>query len=456
MQNFKSKDLSNSPRTDGEAENLASVGHAVHYPNTPIFSDTLHLLDDISSLVNLKAAFKKVKANKGAPGIDKLSVSTVNDNLSFYLDLIHSQLRTRKFKPSPVKRVLIPKPSGGNRALGIPIVLDRIVQQAILQIINPFFDEQFSDYSFGFRKGKSAHQAVKVAQKFVCSGKKITLSVDFKRCFDMINHNLLINQLRNRISDKRVIHLIALFLRAGIMDGNQLSSNLRGTPQGGPLSPLLMNIFLHQLDLWLSQRGFSFVRYADDLTVFLGSSRAAHRLFDNLARFVERKLKLPINQDKSSINSLYTSILGFRLKSNGQLSISKDNIRSLKFKIRRLTKRNLPWSIPFIIKRLNAILRGWFHYFKIASAKRIFREIDSWIKHRFRAKFLKQFKRKKSIFKRLSKRIHPHLARAIAFSHKGLWRLSMSFPMHRAYNNHFFYWVLHLFSLSVAYKRSLM
>ncbi len=237
------------------------------------------------------------------------------------------------------------------------------------------------------------------------------------------------------------------------MDGIHLSSSTKGTPQGGPLSPLLMNIFLDLLDKWLSKRGFSFVRYADDLTVFLGSTRAAHRLFDNLSLFVEKTLKLPINQDKSSVNSLYTSILGFRLKCDGQLSVSKDNIRSLKFKIRRLTKRNLPWSLPFIVKRINAILRGWFHYFKIADAKRIFREIDSWIKRRLRAKRLKQFKRKKTIFKRLSKRVHPNLARAIAFSHKGIWRLSKSFPMHRAYKNRFFLRVLHLFSLSIAYKR---
>ena len=452
MQHFKSKDLSNGCGALSEAEILASVGHVVNYPNTPIHPDTVHLLDDISSRDNLNAAFKKVKANKGAPGIDKLSVSAVKDNLSFYLDLIQGQLKTMAFKPAPVKRVFIPKSSGGKRALGIPTVIDRMVQQALLQIINPLFDPEFSDFSFGFRKGKSAHQAVKLAQKVVKDGKSVTLSIDFKRCFDMINHDLLINRLRNRISDKRVIRLIALFLRAGILDGNILSKNTKGTPQGGPLSPLLMNIFLDQLDIWLSKRGFSFVRYADDLTVFLGSSRAAHRLFDNLRAFVETTLQLPINHDKSSVNSLYTSILGFRLKCNGQLSISKDNIRSLKFKIRRLTKRNLPWSIPFIIKRLNAILRGWFHYFKIASAKRIFRELDSWIKHRFRAKFLKQFKRKKTVFKRLSKRVHPHLARAIAFSHKGLWRLSKSFPMHRAYTNRFFHWVLLLFSFSIAYK----
>ena len=453
MQNFKSEDLTNFDRVDGEARNLASIGHAVNYPNTIIHPDTLHLLDDISSLDNLKEAFKKVKANKGAPGIDNLSVSAVKDNLSFYLKEIQDQLKTMSFKPSPVKRVRIPKPSGGERALGIPTVIDRIVQQAILQIIVPFFDSKFSDQSFGFRKGKSAHQAVKTAQIFVKDGKNVTLSIDFKQCFDMINHNLLIHQIRKRISDKRVIRLIALFLRAGIMDGIHLSRSTKGTPQGGPLSPLLMNIFLDLLDKWLSKRGFSFVRYADDLTVFLGSTRAAHRLFDNLSLFVEKTLKLPINQDKSSVNSLYTSILGFRLKCDGQLSISKDNIRSLKFKIRRLTKRNLPWSLPFIVKRINAILRGWFHYFKIADAKRIFREIDSWIKRRLRAKRLKQFKRKKTIFKRLSKRVHPKLARAIAFSHKGIWRLSKSFPMHRAYKNRFFLRVLHLFSLSIAYKR---
>lgn len=453
MQNFKSEDLSNCSEALGEAEILTSVGHAVHYPNTLTHSDTLHLLDDISSLDNLMAAFKKVKANKGAPGIDKLSVAAVKDNLSFHLELIQEQLKTMTFKPAPVKRVYIPKPSGGKRALGIPTVIDRIVQQAIAQIISPLFDPHFSEYSFGFRKGKSAHQAVKTAQKFVTDGKNVTLSIDFKQCFDMINHDLLINQLRNRISDKRVIRLIALFLRAGIMDGNQLSANTKGTPQGGPLSPLLMNIFLDQLDKWLTNRGFSFVRYADDLTVFLGSPRAAHRLFENLVTFAENTLKLPINQDKSAVNSLYTSILGFRLKCDGQLSISKENIRSLKYKAKRLTKRNLAWSIPFITKRLNSILRGWFHYFKIASAKRIFRELDSWIKRRFRAKLLKQFKRKKSIFKRLSKRLNPRLARAIAFSHKGIWRLSKSIPMHQAFRNSFFNWVLQLFSLSISYKR---
>jgi group II intron reverse transcriptase/maturase len=452
MQNFKSEDLSSCSESPGEAEILPSAEHVVHYPNASIHSDTLHLLDDISSLDNLMDAFKKVKANKGAPGIDKMSIAAVKEDLSFYLNQIQEQLNTMTFKPSPVKRVYIPKTSGGKRALGIPTVIDRVVQQAIAQIISPLFDPNFSEYSFGFRKGRSAHDAVKTAQKFVQDGLKATLSIDFKQCFDMINHDLLINQIRNRISDKRVIRLIALFLRAGIMDGNQLSSNTKGTPQGGPLSPLLMNIFLDQLDQWLTQRGFSFVRYADDLTIFLGSPRAAHRLFENISAFVEKKLKLPINQDKSSVNSLYTSILGFRLKCDGQLSISKVNIRSLKHKVKRLTKRNLAWSIPFITKCLTRILRGWFHYFKIASAKRNFKEIDSWIKRRLRAKLLKQFKRKKSIFKRLNKRINPRLARSIAFSHKGIWRLAKSIPMHQAYRNSFFNWVLHLFSLSIAYK----
>lgn len=453
MQNNMSKELFNSLGVDGEAKHFSDVEHKVNYPHTTLYTDTLHLLDDISSLDNLKKAFKKVKSNKGAPGIDKVSIEAVQKNLGNYLTQIQEQLQNQSFKPSPVRRVNIPKKTGGSRALGIPTVIDRIVQQAILQVLDSIFDANFSDYSFGFRKGRSAQSAVKTAQDFVTTGKKVTLSIDFEKCFDMIDHNRLINQIRKRISDKRVIRLIALFLRAGVLENNVFSTTHKGTPQGGPLSPLLMNIFLHQLDSWLVERGFSFVRYADDLTVFLGSKRAANRLLSNLTSFVDQKLKLPINIEKSSINLLYTNILGFRLKCDGQLSISKENIRALKVKIRGLTKRNKPWSIPYTIKRINSVARGWFHYFKIASAKRIFREIDSWIKHRLRAKLLKQFKRKRSIYKRLSKRISKRLAKSIAFSHKGIWRLSHSFPMHVAYTNKFFHWVLHLFSLSIAYER---
>lgn len=446
--------ISNLDETKGETLNLYSTEHMVNYPNTPINIDTLDLINKIAHKDNLIKAFRKVKLNKGSPGIDQMAVSDVSNDLQNIIVALQTGIINGSFKPAPVRRVEIPKKSGGNRQLGIPIVIDRIVQQAICNVIEPFFDPNLSDYSFGFRKGRSCHMAVKQAQSFILDGANVSVSIDLRRCFDMINHDLLINQLRKTISDKRVIRLIAKFLRAGIMVKGKLLPSSIGTPQGGSLSPLLTNIYLNLLDKEIHTRGHKFVRYADDIIIFLRSKRAAIRVFESISKFIEDKLKLPINIDKSIISALYTSFLGFRLKCDGQISISKDNIISLKNKVRFLTKRNRSLSLQAIANQLNSLIRGWFHYFKIASAKRVFREIDAWIRRRIRAKILKYCKRKRTVFKLLAKRIKPSIAASLAFSNKGIWRLTKSVPMHMAYKNTFFFKYLGLFSLLYQYKLS--
>ena len=439
----------------GETLISYSLEHAVNYPNTPINFYTLDLTEKIANKSNLLKAFHKVKANKGAPGIDKVTIEQVHGNLDEVLENLQQCLMDGSFKPTPVRRAEIPKKTGGSRQLGIPIVTDRVVQQAICNIIDPLFDRNFASGSFGFRKGKSCHMAVKKAQSFIEDGYKVAISIDLQHCFDMINHDLLINQLRKVISDKRVIRIIAKFLRAGIMVDGKVTPSTLGTPQGGSLSPLLTNIYLNQLDKELEKRGHKFVRYADDILIFVRTPRAATRVFASISKFIEIKLRLPINTDKSKISALYTSYLGFRLKCDGQISIAKENIANLKNKVRFITKRNRAWSIKFIIKMLNRVIRGWFHYFKIASAKRVFRELDSWMRRRLRTKILKYCKRKRTVFKRLKRRISSSSAAAIAFSHKGIWRLSKSSPMHKAYRNRYFFKYLNLFCLYRQYVKSL-
>ncbi|ETR65633.1 MAG: RNA-directed DNA polymerase, partial [Candidatus Magnetoglobus multicellularis str. Araruama] len=338
---MQNKDLSFNPKENtGEALNALMIEHVVNYPNTTVNPSTLNLLEKIANSSNLKRAFKQVKRKKGSPGIDKMSVDFVNNNLTSILSDISAKLLDGSFKPTPVKRVAIPKQNGKTRNLGIPIVIDRIVQQAICQIIEPFFDQNFSEYSFGFRKHKSAKDAVKQAQAFITKGYNVFISIDLKQCFDMINHDLLFNQLRNVISDKRILKFIGRFLRAGISEKGYYSPSSKGAPQGGNLSPLLTNIFLDQIDKHLDARGLNYVRYADDITIFVKSPRAAQRVFDKTVLFIEKKLKLPVNQNKSKISSNYADILGFLIRCDNSVFIPSSKINNFKSKIRNITRRS--------------------------------------------------------------------------------------------------------------------
>lgn len=436
----------------GEALAHAAVAHAVNYPNAPVIPETLFLLEEVADIDNLRLAFKRVKANKGAPGFDRVSVNMVAADPERILTELSQKLLAEKYSPSPVRRVAIPKPDGSSRNLGIPIVIDRIVQQAILQILDPIIDPTFSDSSFGFRKGRSTKDALKAAQQHIDDGYDVTISIDLRKCFDNINHDLLFNALRKHLSDRRVLLIIGKFLRAGIWEKGITTPSDKGTPQGGPLSPLLANIFLDAVDKLLEQRGHRFVRYADDLTIFVQSPRSAQRVFDNITKFFEKKLKLEVNKAKSEINTNYTFILGFLLRCDNLLFIPAKKIAAFKAKIKAITRRQCGKSLAQVIHLINPLLRGWFHYFKLAQAKRLFRELDGWIKRRLRAIFLKQCKRKRTRFKRLSQRkIHPALVRAVAFSSKGIWRLARTGTLHTALNDQFFS-QNNLFSLSVAYQ----
>lgn len=392
------------------------------------------LMSKVASLANLKTAFKAVKRNKGAPGIDKRTISEVETSINEIITELHYALLNGTYLPSPVRGVEIPKSNGKTRQLGIPTVVDRIVQQAISQILSPIFEPYFSNQSFGFRPKRSAQMAIASAKDFVKQGKEWVVDIDISKFFDNVNHDIIMSKLANSISDKKLLKLIRKFLTAGMMLDGLCSKKGQGTPQGSPLSPLLSNIMLHDLDKELHYRGHAFVRYADDCNIYVASKAAAQRVLKSITKFLKQKLKLSVNLDKSAATSVIKrSFLGFTLLHDGKIAISKDSISRFKDKIRLITKRNRRIKIETVIRELNQATRGWFHYFKCSNSEKPFKLLDCWIRRRLRCYRIKQRKRKYSIKTFLEKLgLCTKLAWAIACSGGGWWKKSLSKPVHQA------------------------
>jgi len=401
---------------------------------------TTCLMEKICDPTNLNRAYKRVKANKGAPGIDGMTVDDMGKFIATHKERLRETLFTGTYQPQPVREVEIPKAGKGKRQLGIPTVIDRLVQQAILQVLQPIFEAKFSKSSFGFRPGRSAHQAVKQAQSHVQAGKDIVVDIDLEKFFDRINHDILMSKLARVIEDKRVLKVIRAFLNAGIMRQGVCIKRVEGAPQGGSLSPLLSNILLDELDKELERRGHSFCRYADDCNVYVKSLAAGKRVMDSLKQFLSKRLRLKVNEGKSAVSKVTErQFLGFRILQNSKINISEQSVEKMKNNVRRITKRNRGRSLERVITELNEKLGGWINYFKLIDRPEQLKGLDSWIRHKLRCYRLKQRKRSypKAIFL-IKLGVNPRSAWNTAKSGKGLWRLSRTPALQQAMSNAWF------------------
>lgn len=402
---------------------------------------TKHLMEKICNSSNLNQAYKRVKANKGSAGVDGMTVNDLRDWISKHKELLIESLLTGTYQPQPVLGIEIPKAGNeGVRQLGIPSVVDRLVQQAIHQILEPIFDPTFSESSYGFRPGRSAHKALKKAQEYVRAGYNIVVDIDLEQFFDRVNHDVLMSRLAQRISDKRLLKIIRRFLEAGVMKQGICSEKSQGLSQGGPLSPLMSNILLDDLDKELEHRGHKFCRFADDNNIYVRSLRAGKRVLESMRKFLEIRLKLKINEAKSGCAPVgERKFLGYRLLDDGRLAIAHHSIDRLRDKVRELTRRNRGVSLGKIISELNEKLRGWANYFRLTEMPSDLADLDSWIRRKLRCYRLKQRKKSKPITKFLiSLGVSANSARIIGGSGKGWWRLSMTPQLHKAMNNSWF------------------
>lgn len=398
------------------------------------------LLEEICEIRNLLEAFKLVKRNKGAPGIDGITISAFEQNLFQELAQLGKEVLDWTYKPTPVRRVEIPKPNGkGVRLLGIPIIKDRVLHMAIKQVLDPLVDPTFSPSSYGFRPGRNQQQAVKAAQEIVQSGKEFIVDIDLAKFFDRINHDRLIHRLGIHIKDKRVLRLIGMILRSGIMTDTGVTTPHEGSVQGSPLSPLLSNIVLDELDKELETRGLEFCRYADDCNIFVKTERAATRVMASIKKFIEKKLKLKVNEKKSKVaKSDRVKFLGMTIV-NGSIAISKAAINKAMEKVKLLTPRGTHLPIEKAMEQINIWFTGWSSYFKMTQFPIQLAAIEAHIRRRLRARFIRQQKRPRYLYRKLVKLgVGKTLASRTIYSHKGTWRLSHTRALEQAFPNRWF------------------
>ena len=404
---------------------------------------------------NIKQAYKQVKSNKGVAGIDQMPVG---EFAAWYAENEHtliSQLYVGNYQPQGVNQVEIPKPNGGGkRKLGIPTVTDRIIQQAIAQVLSPIYERKFSDHSYGFRPKRSAHQALKRGCEYVESGRMIVVDIDLKTFFDVVNHDRLMYRLSQTIGDKALLGLIRKYLQSGIMVDGVISQRTEGTPQGSPLSPLLSNIVLDELDEELERRGHKFVRYADDCNIYVRSQSAGERVMESISNFIEGKLKLIVNREKSQVCQVnQTKFLGYTIQKDGFLSIAKKSVDRFKEKVRTITKRNRGVKFEQVIAELEPVMRGWLNYFHCARCRSLLKELDSWIRRKLRCYRLKQCKRVITLQRFLESRgVSSWQSWILALSGKGYWRKSGCPQVHQALSNKWFDEV-GLYNLTLNYDR---
>lgn len=387
---------------------------------------TEHLMEEVTSRANLNRAYERVLANRGAAGVDGMTVRELYDWLIQHKQELIASLLDGSYQPQPVRGVEIPKPGGGMRQLGIPTVVDRLVQQAILQVLEPILDPTFSPSSFGFRPGRGAHDALTQASRYVAEGRTIVVDVDLEKFFDRVNHDILMSRLARRIGDKRLLKIIRRFLQAGMMQHGVCVERPEGTPQGGPLSPLLANLLLDDLDKELEARGHCFCRYADDCNIYVQSQAAGERVLASLTAFLEGKLRLRVNRQKSAVAPVMErKFLGHRLLADGTLTIAPKSLDRAKDRIREITRRNRGISFEQMVGELNVFLTGWVAYYRQAKAKGVLTDLDKWIRRKLRCVRLKQRKRAKSITDFLHGLGVPwHQCWTTAASGKGWWRLA--------------------------------
>lgn len=399
-------------------------------------------MEEVCERENCRQALARVKANQGSAGVDGMTVHELPDFLKQHWPAIREQLLSGTYAPQPVKRVEIPKPDGGVRKLGIPTVLDRFIQQAVMQVLQRRWDPTLSEHSYGFRPGRSAHQAVEAAQKYIAEGYRWCVDLDLEKFFDRVSHDKLMAKIAERISDKRMLKLIRAFLRAGVMEGGLVSPVDEGTPQGGPLSPLLSNIVLDEFDRELERRGLRFARYADDSNIYVRSRRAGERVMASLTRFITTKLKLKVNEQKSAVARPWgRRFLGFSFTANREPKrrLAPKAMIRFKAKVRELTRRTRGVSIERMAKELAQYLRGWTGYFGKCQTPSVLADLEQWLRRRLRSAIWKQWKRGSVRFAELRKRgVGQALAAKTAGSAHGPWRLADSPGLHLALPNAYF------------------
>jgi len=400
------------------------------------------LMEEVVERENLKKALERVQGNKGSPGVDGMSVEELRGYLSRHWPKLREHLLNGRYRPQPVLRKEIPKPGGGTRQLGIPTALDRFVQQALHQVLQEKWDASFSEHSYGFRPNRQAHQAVAAAQRYIREGYGWVVDIDLEKFFDRVHHDRLMSRVAARVQDKRVLKLIRAFLNAGVMDAGLVSPTNEGTPQGGPLSPLLSNLVLDELDQELERRGHRFCRYADDCNVYVRSEKAGHRVMESISRFITNKLRLKVNQQKSAVDRPERrKFLGFRL-TDGKLSkrcIAPLSQSRFKARVRSLTSRATGRSVDDVVERLNRYLAGWKGYYQFCQTPSVLRGLDSWIRRRLRQLVWVQWKtwrRRSRQLRRLG--VSAHLAGSTIVSAHGPWRISHSPALDTALSNAFF------------------
>jgi RNA-directed DNA polymerase len=402
------------------------------------------LLEEILSRENMQAAYKQVMRNKGSAGVDGMTVDELRPYLLTNWALIKTAIETGTYKPKPVKRVEIPKPNGGVRQLGVPTVTDRLIQQAISQQLITLYDKGFSEFSYGFRPGKSAQMAIIQAQNYLNEGYTSIVEIDLEKFFDTVNQDRLMSTLSKSIDDKRVLLLIRRYLQSGIQINDTVESSTEGTPQGSPMSPVLSNIVLDELDKELESRGHKFVRYADDFCIFTKSERAGARVLSNVSRFLEKKLKLKVNQSKSKVSKpSNTKLLGYgfyQRKGIYRLRIHQASYKKIKQKVKAITRKTWPIKLEDRITTLKVVIRGWVEYFKYADCRIPLNALDSWLRRRLRYCIWETWKRIRTRIRMLLKLgATEENAHAWGHSRLGGWRICRSFILHTTLNNEYFH-----------------
>ena len=399
---------------------------ATNEPESP--ARTNRWMEEVCERENLKEALRRVKANKGSAGIDRMTVDGITDYLKQHWPAIREQLLSGTYQPKPVRRVEIPKPDGGVRKLGIPTVLDRFIQQAVMQVLQRQWDPTFSDHSYGFRPGRSAHQAVVQAQRYIAEGHRWCVDLDLEKFFDRVNHDKLMGQIAKRVGDKRLLKLIRAFLNAGVMENGLVSPSVEGTPQGGPLSPLLSNLVLDELDRELERRGHRFVRYADDSNIYVRSQRAGQRVMKSVTRFITQELKLKVNETKSAVSRPQErKFLGFSFTASPEAKrvIAPQALDRFKQRIREITRRAKGVSMKTTIEELAPFMRGWRSYFGFCETPEVLVSLTRWVRLRIRAAMWRQWKtprRRREALIELG--VRSGLASNTAGSGRGPWYLA--------------------------------
>ena len=383
-------------------------------------------MEEVLRRENMLNAFHRVVGNAGAPGVDGMTVEDLGPALTTRWETIRSELLGSRYVPQPVRKVEIPKPGGrGMRTLGIPTVIDRLIQQAVLQVLQPHFDATFSDASFGFRPGRSAHQAIERAREHIAAGHRWVVDVDLEKFFDRVNHDVLMSRLAKRVEDKRILHLIRRYLTAGMMEGGLVSQRTEGTPQGGPLSPLLSNVLLDELDRELERRGHRFVRYADDCNVYVRSRAAGERVMASMERFLAETLRLTVNRMKSAVARPWErKFLGYTVTSHYQpkLRVSPESAKRFREALRDIFRRGRGRSLGAVAAEIAPKVRGWLAYYRKVDVRATFEELDQWIRRKLRCILWRQWKRPKTRFRELVRRgIEPQRARDSAGNGYGPW-----------------------------------